>query len=430
MNQRFIRIGALAIAFAMASLSGAHAQSSGLVTSAQRILRAMSRAAPITIMASPPTITKGTAFANSTVNSAFAVATPQFLLNSPNITFLNGLPGSPASSAGNSVFTPAWVTSTGGAGGGGAPGLFIGGTYGFCFMTDSDAVDVAVNGFVANLLRFRVNGQFTSGTDLSLNAGDVSYYTIAFGGSLGAAMRKIEIFNQLTGGLSGIVVQAGASVIPCAQPDMPAAMFLGDSYVFGGPTFGQTSIEDSFAIQAGVALGLDNVICSGAPGRGWISSANGSTLSQSVGADSGRFGSMDLIVLNGSINDTTATGLQAAVMQGLLAVRKANPNAVIVFLTGFQAASGGMTAAVSAANLAGAQAAAANAINPITDASANDPGILVVNTFNWFTAASTATYFTTNTSHPNTLGGALMASNIQSALYPFLSALVAQNTSN
>jgi hypothetical protein len=212
--------------------------------------------------------------------------------------------------------------------------------------------------------RFLVDGRYVSlgGTVLGATTGSVDQYlTLDFGTR---AVRRIAIEAMRTGKFAGGFVEDGAALWPVDVSDVPHAVFLGDSYVFGS---GPDLTADGVAVQMADRMGLA-LQASGSGGTGWNQTAvNVMRFDQRIAAgDLGlAYQPPEVIFLHASVNDVYAgqdyATVQAHGLTGLRAARAQCPGVPIVVF--------GCIAAPNrvAAQVAACEAAVANAVAAFVD---------------------------------------------------------------
>jgi hypothetical protein len=209
--------------------------------------------------------------------------------------------------------------------------------------------------------RFLVDGRYVSlaGTILGTSTGNVDQYlTLDFGTR---AVRRITIEATRSGRLAGGFVEDGAALWPADVSDVPHAVFLGDSYVFGS---GPELTADGVAVQMADRMGLA-LQASGSGGTGWNQTAvNALRFDQRIaGGDLERaYHAPEVIFLHASVNDAHPSQnfgtVQAHALVGLRAARTQFPGVPIVVF-GCIAAPQRAAAHVSACEAAVAGAVAA-----------------------------------------------------------------------
>lgn len=214
--------------------------------------------------------------------------------------------------------------------------------------------------------RFIVDGRYVSlgGTVLGTTTGNTDQYlTLDFGSR---AVRRIVVEATRTGRLAGGFVEDGAALWPVDTSDVPAAVFLGDSYVFGS---GPELTADGVAVQMADRLGLA-LQASGSGGTGWNQTATSVyRFDQRIANGDLALGyrAPEVIFLHASVNDAyagqSAAALKANALAGLRAARAQFP-AVPIVAFGCIAAPNRAASAVSAAE-AGLAAAVAEWADPL-----------------------------------------------------------------
>lgn len=201
--------------------------------------------------------------------------------------------------------------------------------------------------------RFLVDGRYLSlaGTTLGATSGNVDQYlTLDFGSR---ALRRIAVEAMRSGRLAGGFVEDGAALWPVDVSDVPCAVFLGDSYVFGA---GPDLTADGVAMQMADRLGLA-LQASGSGGTGWNQTATGVLRfdQRIAGGDLDcAYAPPEVIFLHASVNDAHASQnfatVQAHAHTGLRAARAQFPGVPIVVF-----------GCIAAPNRAGAHVAACEA---------------------------------------------------------------------
>lgn len=209
--------------------------------------------------------------------------------------------------------------------------------------------------------RFIVDGRYVSlaGTVLATTTGNTDQYLTLDFGTRG--VRRIVVEAMRTGRLNGGFVEDGASLWPVDASEIPHAVFLGDSYVFGsGPDLTADGVAVHMADRMGVALQA-----SGSGGTGWNQTATGVyRFDQRIANGDLALGyrAPEVVFLHASVNDAytgqSAATVQANALAGLRSARAQLPGVpVIVF--GCIAAPNRTAAAVTLAENAVAAAVAA-----------------------------------------------------------------------
>lgn len=209
--------------------------------------------------------------------------------------------------------------------------------------------------------RFIVDGRYISqgGTVLGTTTGNTDQYlTLDFGSR---AVRRIVVEAMRTGRLNGGFVEDGAALWPIDTSEIPHAVFLGDSYVFGS---GPDLVADGSAVQMADRMGLA-LQASGSGGTGWNQTATGVyRFDQRIAnGDLGLgYHAPEVIFLHASVNDAyagqVAATLQANALAGLRTARAQWPGMPIVVF-GCVAAPNRSAASITAAEAAVAAAVAA-----------------------------------------------------------------------
>jgi len=181
--------------------------------------------------------------------------------------------------------------------------------------------------------RFIVDGRYVSmaGTVPGVTTGNTDQYlTLDFGTR---AVRRIAVEAIRTGRLAGGFVEDGAALWPVDVSEIPHAVFLGDSYVFGS---GPDITADGVAVQMADRMGLA-LQASGSGGTGWNQTATGvHRFDQRIAnGDLGMaYHRPEVIFLHASVNDAyagqVAATLQANALAGLRAARRQYPGVPIV----------------------------------------------------------------------------------------------------
>lgn len=209
--------------------------------------------------------------------------------------------------------------------------------------------------------RILVDGRYVSlaGMVLGATTGNVDQYlTLDFGTR---AVRRLTVEATRTGKLAGGFVEDGAALWPVDVSDVPHAVFLGDSYVFGS---GPSLTADGVAVQMADRMGLA-LQASGSGGTGWNQTAtNVLRFDQRIaGGDLTRaYHAPEVVFLHASVNDALPAQnyatVQANALAGLRAARAQLPGVPIVVF-GCVAAPNRIAAQVTACEAAVAGAVAA-----------------------------------------------------------------------
>lgn len=291
---------------------------------ARRILAHAQRNIITPVTASPPTVTVGTANANSTINTNTDVYTPSILPNDTRLTPVSGLI---PSGSGNMTSVYIDEASAGSSGG-----------WGVRFMTDAEAVDVCVRDIASLRIRVRIDGEWHSAGDQTVGtSGGSNFYYVKFDKTT-AAPRVWEFFFNSGAQIRGFNAGKSAGTTLANNPhriwksqnsDDPKVMVFGDSYVYG---VGAENVRDGFPYVLGDRLGITGIVASGAGGQGYVATSNNSayTAIQRI-ADVDRFGELDLILICLGINDynKNAAAVQAAATAFISGVRARQSKAII-----------------------------------------------------------------------------------------------------
>ena len=181
--------------------------------------------------------------------------------------------------------------------------------------------------------RFIIDGRYVSatGTVTATTAGAADQYLMLDFGSRG--VRRIVVESTRTGRLAGGYVEDGAALWPVDASEVPHAVFLGDSYVFGS---GPEITADGLAVQMADRMGLA-IQASGSGGTGWNQTASGARrFDQRIAAGDLALGyhAPEVIFLHASVNDAhagqSATAVETNALAGLRAARARHPGVPIV----------------------------------------------------------------------------------------------------
>ena len=281
------------------------------------------------VAGSPPTMTLGTANANSTVLTDADVYSPPILPLDARIAGISG--AMRLYSSGN--YGPGYITETSAEG---SPG------WGFAFSTDAEAVDICFRDVTGTTfrVRYRVPGgawQWASATDTTVSGSGSNFYywKVDFGSS---TLRDIEVYCGASNQIRGVCVGPSAGTTKAltkykiwATTAYPTrAMVLGDSYT---ASVGATKIRNGWVYKMGELLGLPNIVASGAGGQGFLVGSNNGALTaiQRI-ADASKFGTIDLVIAAYGINDYSQNpaAVQAAAQSYFSALMAAQPTAYII----------------------------------------------------------------------------------------------------
>lgn len=209
--------------------------------------------------------------------------------------------------------------------------------------------------------RFIVDGRYVSstGTVLATTTGNTDQYvTLDFGTR---AVRRIVVEAMRNGRLNGGYVEDGAALWSVDTSDIPHAVFLGDSYVFGsGPDLAGDGAAVQMADRMGIALQA-----SGSGGTGWNQSATSvHRFDQRIANGDLALGYLapEVLFLHASVNDAYSgqvfATVQANALAGLRSARAQFPGVPIVVF-GCIAAPNRTSAQIAASEAAVAAAVAA-----------------------------------------------------------------------
>lgn len=235
-------------------------------------------------------------------------------------------------------------------------------------ITDNGATNPAITAATSYPCNFAsrgvwhlVGGRYVSlgGTVPGTTSGNTDQYlALDFGAR---AVRRITIEATRTGKLAGGFVEDGAALWPVDVSDVPHAVFLGDSYVFGS---GPDLTADGVAVQMADRMGLA-LQASGSGGTGWNQTAtNVLRFDQRIaGGDLGLgYHVPEVIFLHASVNDAypaqNYAAVQAHALAGLRAAR-AQFHGVPIVVFGCIAAPNRVAAQVTACEAAMAGAVGA-----------------------------------------------------------------------
>ena len=380
---------------------------------ALRALEIAKAAQKYTIMASPPTITKGTNGANSTVVTDATQYAPTYLPD--NAAFTPLACSIPVGVSGN--YGPTFITETNASRSQG---------WGIGFWTDAEAIDVLFRDNANSKFRVRVDGQWaTAGdSDTSASGANFVYNKIDFGTGNGVP-RWIELFFSVSVQVRGICAGFSAGSTAAnnkfkvwlgADTSPMRWMFYGDSYIYGtGPT--TNVVRNGLVYTCGEYMGIANPIGSGAGGQGYLSASNGSALTaRGRIADVSTFGALDVMVVSFGINDYNqpAATLQAEVTTTIAEIMLAQPDALI-FGTFFSASAKTVGSTQAAAIKAGFLAAYDSNRMAFLDGST-----FTGNSRQDTSGGNSTIYQNADNVHPNDLGhvylGRHLAGEIQAAL--------------
>lgn len=312
---------------------------------ARRLLDTIQGAKRIAAAASNPAVTSTGTFAPGTLVSN-AWNQPVIAPNDAALTVLGTVLGSSDATGSTAYYRSASTLYTG-------TSLDTGGTdWGFVFMFDGQALEITHNS--ASSMRLKVDGEWTTQVD---TAGDFQVRTTKF--DFGSrAPRRMEVRFKAYMKVLGFNIAANDRVWKAARPAL-RGMIFGDSYVAG--SYATMTIGTSLGSKLSEFLGAD-IAPSGVGGQGYATAdpETSHTLANRVAAgDLARFGALDLVILNASVNDTgkTPATVQAAVTAATTAAMAAHPNAFIYGISGYRAASTVPSAAINTAFLTGFTAA-------------------------------------------------------------------------
>jgi lysophospholipase L1-like esterase len=190
------------------------------------------------------------------------------------------------------------------------------------FETTSDIVQVKSRAGITspNQGIILVNGRMVQDTRIQSTtaAGSWTRMRLTFPST---GFRRIQIIglNPSAGSFGGVQVTTGHSVI---RPDYAVKRriaIIGDSLTNGsGVAPGGAVFTETYALRLAYLLGADQVILAGIGGTGWVAQSGSETQSH-FGARVAPVVAMnpDVIIFAGSRNDTSATGVQAAVEAAL-----------------------------------------------------------------------------------------------------------------
>ncbi len=278
-----------------------------------------------TLMASPPTVSVGTANANSLVETSRAYNAPRIL---PTDSRIQVVSGKITLSGGN--YAPSWID-------GGSAGAQMG----FCyrFATDAPQFDIATRDLATSGFAFRVNGEWVSFTPTvppTTSGSNIYYVKVDFGSS---AFRNIDVYCLASTQIRGFNIGSGTStnnlykMYPFTAPAPVKVLMFGDSYTYG---VGATYPRGSIVYRIGDILGVDAIVGSGYGGSGYLNP--GPSPFRTFGTrinDTTVFGAQDLVIVSGGINDKTLgeadpAALQAAVTSFWTSLKALHPNALLV----------------------------------------------------------------------------------------------------
>ncbi|MFG1259134.1 SGNH/GDSL hydrolase family protein [Xanthobacter flavus] len=298
-----------------------------IYTRIERLRRSFQRGAPAKYAAAAPTITMGAAGAASSITGSTTPAISAGAANIATIGTLLYFNGSVYMGRHiDLVSTPGAADSTGRG-------------WGQAVMTDSDQLEVKVRAISGQVLRFnaRIDGEYYSDTDISLSGDNTDRHVLLNFGSAKPSGRKVELFFNASAWLYGYNVTANRRVWHPTYAGEPLAMVFGDSYTDG---VGSTNIRRTMVNACGSALGISNMIASGAGGTGYINNGSSAKFITRI-ADISRFGALDLLVIAGGINDAgnSQASVTTAATDFLNAVIAAQPKAIIAVCGPFRAPS-------------------------------------------------------------------------------------------
>ena len=370
---------------------------------ARRILAAMEAAATIAD-GTDPTVTAGTANANSTILTGNDIAGALIKATDAQVRPIGAL--LVPHSGGPYAQTKGYDANSGLVGRGGG--------WGIAFGTDAPSFDIGYS--CSGNIRAKVDGKWT--TEF-VTARDFSFRYIKFAFAA-AAPREIELYFPYDATITGLNVPAGYRL--WATPARgPKAMIFGDSYVeeqwaAPGTTGGlvaRLAEECGFPINRCGIGGMGAVKADATFGKTFLDRANAGDLAQ--------FGPQDLIVLYNSLNDydQTAATVQANWQAIVARVMTDNPDALIYGFAGFSTAGMTVDSAHGAAFLAGFTAAADSSRMRCDDMSGPQPLVTVSGADRNDTAG--ATLIAADGIHPSQPAGVnVFARRIKAGLMDFV----------
>ncbi len=305
---------------------------------ARRVLAAAGRGiSPIgNVMASPPTLTVGGDWANSTIITGSTTNPGAGRFNSENPLHATPL-GGPL----NAGYIQTQTFQNGQT-----PPRRAGHSSGVAFVTRASVFDICIRGGGGNIIVY-VTDMLTrqrariAAADIAPTSPNDRYYKWDIGST---AMRGYEIYSGFSSKYFGINVPLTDSIWPFVLPDQPKILIVSDSYDQG--VLSDTGITST--LKLGVAdyfaerLGCNNPMVAAIGGTGTLNPGGGpnTTYGQRIAAgdfDVARIGNMDIVFMPESINDSasanaayTDAAVQAAYTAAVSAMMVAQPNAIIV----------------------------------------------------------------------------------------------------
>lgn len=303
---------------------------------ARRILNAARRGiAPVAgVMATPPTVTQGTDFANSLISTAMTTNFGSGTYQANDARYVESV-------SGKIILSPSQLDRYVGQGmTGNNVTLAKRATYGqgLRFATDAMDMDICCN-FAATTFCIYVTDPAT-GVRARTQAGDISfassnwkYLRVTFATR---AVRIIEIYCTNQGQFRGINVESGYTIWPAPLPDEPKVVILGDSWGNGQLSGGTNSVKLAWPTYLAERLGIANIYSSSNGGTGLLNpgGTNGTFRERVVAGDLNisLIGAQDLVVIETSVNDTstyTDAACQTEMQLLTTAIMTVQPGALI-----------------------------------------------------------------------------------------------------
>lgn len=246
------------------------------------------------VVASPPTVTVAQASAPTSPYAQVPSSVGAVSAYDPYVKFVGGwriLDSSAVYCAGATrlIGSPTGGTATGGSG-----AVAYNCATRAIFNTDAPIISFGIRCTVLNgsnqspKFRIIVDGQYITTAGYSNTATTRQYVTLDFSSVGGRKPRRIEV--ELQGGTANDGVSNGIQSIgpfyvtpldsiwaPSAESIGPRLMVAGDSYTLG-PIYSQVTesmMGDGWARILGDWLGLDDTVCSGVGGTGWLARSSG-----------------------------------------------------------------------------------------------------------------------------------------------------------
>lgn len=278
--------------------------------------------------ASAPTATTNAPIVDGSVQWLYLGPAPAAISGAPTLT-LEGSTPAPLTKELRTTAQETWYRVRGGNYSFSADGIgWVTGepknTSGLCFEFMTDAVDMVIMfRFGTAQYRVAVDDRFVS-PDVQIGA-STTRLRIQMNGERKA--RKVQIFFNGSNNLYALYVTPADTVWRTSYQNDLNLFVVGDSFI-GGSSWHPGTNERSVHHRLAYQLGATQYQADGVGGSGYISSGSETPFGSATRL--ARISTAaDIIVIAGGINDT-ATGLQAAVVSYLQAVRARCPNALIV----------------------------------------------------------------------------------------------------